>query len=145
MLPWSHCDNDWNTEECTRDHRKILAHNRSESNASSITWNSTGSSDGSYSVISSTVATLAAASNETKGIVKTYVADPVTEFWEYVLCLLQFIQLKTLVSVRLQLPFSIMYICVHTITTICFSLSMLLVFSGHIELSIFISDTKPHQ
>lgn len=72
VLPWSHCDNYWNTDECTRDHR----------NASRIVESTTGSSNGSYSVIGSTVATLAAASNESNGIAKTYVADPVTEFWE---------------------------------------------------------------
>ena len=109
MLPWSHCDNYWNTDECTRDHR----------NASRIVESTTGSSNGSYSVIGSTVATLAAASNESNGIAKTYVADPVTEFWEYVFCFLYVIYKDSVMTLYVY----IFFFC-HIITK-CLSMNLL--------------------
>ena len=47
-------------------------------------------SNSTYDVIRSTVATISAAGNETKSVAKAYVADPVTEFWEYVSVLIKY-------------------------------------------------------
>ena len=75
-LPWSHCDNDWNTAECTRDHRKAIAQNGSDVNMT--TYNNSNSDN------NTTMASIAALGNESIGAAKAYVADPITEFWEYV-------------------------------------------------------------
>lgn len=71
-LPWSSCNNDWNTPACRKDHRTITSSN--DSTMVSLTGNATGVS---APALANVTALLETGSNVTMKIM-----DPVTEYWE---------------------------------------------------------------
>jgi hypothetical protein len=80
QLPWSHCDNDWNTPDCTAGF--VTGANSSEK------LNSSGTEIFTYDTNVTSLRT-AISYNDTSDILSgrrnlSYVSDPVTEFWEYV-------------------------------------------------------------
>ena len=71
QLPWSNCDNEWNTANCSVSKGKIENNLDSQENETVngvMTYRHNGSSGGFYVSNSSEL---------------MFVADPVTEFWEY--------------------------------------------------------------
>ena len=71
VLPWSKCDNDWNTEDCSTGHRR----------AGTITvLNQTFTPGFNESYNNVTMGNIV--ENGTVTAVKSFVSDPVTEFWE---------------------------------------------------------------
>jgi hypothetical protein len=76
VLPWSNCDNEWNTPECHVDHRQI---SKSVNNATTENATMTYSN---MSVFASTVSSLSAVASNVTNSAK--ITDPVTEYWEYV-------------------------------------------------------------
>ncbi|XP_060602811.1 sodium- and chloride-dependent taurine transporter-like isoform X2 [Ruditapes philippinarum] len=78
QLPWSHCDNDWNTPDCTAGF--VTGANSSEK------LNSSGTEIFTYDTNVTSLRT-AVSYNDTSDILSgrrnlSYVSDPVTEFWE---------------------------------------------------------------
>ncbi|XP_060572147.1 sodium- and chloride-dependent taurine transporter-like [Ruditapes philippinarum] len=74
VLPWSNCDNEWNTPECHVDHRQI---SKSVNNATTDNATMTYSN---MSVFASTVSSLSAVASNVTNSAK--ITDPVTEYWE---------------------------------------------------------------
>ena len=71
VLPWSKCDNDWNTADCSTGHRR----------AGTVTvMNQTLTSGYNESFSNITMGTIV--ENGTVTAAKSFVSDPVTEFWE---------------------------------------------------------------
>ena len=71
VLPWSKCDNDWNTADCSTGHRR----------AGTVTvLNQTLTSSYNESYRNVTLGTIV--ENGTVTAAKSFVSDPVTEFWE---------------------------------------------------------------
>lgn len=81
VLPWSNCDNDWNTEHCHVDHRQYSRSSENRTENSTIIYNTSAP-------LASTVSSLTSvATNVTEVIQKASsdkITDPVTEYWEYV-------------------------------------------------------------
>lgn len=74
-LPWSNCNNDWNTPACRKDHRTVTSSNDSTmAYNTSLTGNATGVP---APALANVTALLEAGSNVTMKIM-----DPVTEYWE---------------------------------------------------------------
>ena len=74
VLPWSNCDNEWNTETCHVDHRKITNMIGNITNYLNITAVNGNVSLGDLGITSLPTAL----TNETQ----VHINDPVTEFWE---------------------------------------------------------------
>lgn len=81
VLPWSHCDNEWNTEDCHVDHRQYTRSSANKTENSTILYNISATLSTTASSIS------AVATNVTEVVQKASsgkITDPVTEYWEYV-------------------------------------------------------------
>ena len=95
VLPWSHCDNEWNTENCTtHEQRRLLLQNATSTEAPSSP-DDTSSASASGSTAGVVTSTLAYDTNALNGTVAldffrndgvnasaVIYPDPVTEFWE---------------------------------------------------------------
>ncbi|XP_041356928.1 sodium- and chloride-dependent taurine transporter-like [Gigantopelta aegis] len=79
VLPWSNCDNEWNTPECTTFQRSLNA--TRENSTANVTIGNISFDHVAYNLSSalSKVSEVVVASSKTK---ENILPDPVTEFWE---------------------------------------------------------------
>nr|BBK07881.1 taurine transporter [Phreagena okutanii] len=75
VLPWSNCDNEWNTPNCHVDHRQM-------SNTLNATVNATTSYNISTDVRTTVASITVMATNVTESLSSGKITDPVTEYWE---------------------------------------------------------------
>ncbi|WAQ99679.1 SC6A6-like protein [Mya arenaria] len=83
VLPWSHCENDWNTETCRVDHRQLgKGHQGNETlyNVSVVVNGSLGGA--AASTVSSVAANVSWVTSKVAENVSKQISDPVTEYWE---------------------------------------------------------------
>ncbi|XP_067944082.1 sodium- and chloride-dependent taurine transporter-like [Watersipora subatra] len=102
VVPWSHCDHDWNTEHCTTDWSKFTSKYNATAALANITVNGTVYGNTSYY------------GNETR---LDYYTDPATEYWMFrVLNISSGIQeagqLKWDLSLCLLLAWIIVFACI---------------------------------
>jgi solute carrier family 6 GABA transporter-like protein 6/8/11/12/13 len=81
VLPWAHCNNEWNTDKCLRSNRDLIILNNTMPNDTSSTM-LPYSDDVSSITSNASILTLAHAYNETNATDMSEYVDPATEYWE---------------------------------------------------------------